>query len=93
MSEKKNLSKQVLRRNISIKSQWETKNLQKSNISSITFRIRSEQQKNETQTQKASPFYDTLQQEDCFRTNAILNVQLSVEDALKQYKQDGIIGE
>ncbi|CAK76414.1 unnamed protein product (macronuclear) [Paramecium tetraurelia] len=51
----------------------------------------SEQQKNEKQTQKASTFYDTLQQEDCFRTNAILNIQLSDEDALQQYKQDGTV--
>ncbi|CAD8193247.1 unnamed protein product [Paramecium octaurelia] len=39
----------------------------------------------------ASNFYDILQQEDCFRTNAILNIQLSDEDATTQYNVDGTV--
>ncbi|CAD8128035.1 unnamed protein product [Paramecium sonneborni] len=37
----------------------------------------------------ASNLYDVLQQEDCFRTNTILNIQLSDEDATTQYNIHG----
>ncbi|CAD8124319.1 unnamed protein product [Paramecium sonneborni] len=47
--------------------------------------------KSERNTSGSSNFYDILQQEDCFRTNAILNIQLSDEDATVQYNQDGTV--
>ncbi|CAD8108494.1 unnamed protein product [Paramecium primaurelia] len=47
--------------------------------------------KSERNTSGSSNFYDILQQEDCFRTNAILNIQLSDEDATTQYNQDGTV--
>ncbi|CAD8185853.1 unnamed protein product [Paramecium pentaurelia] len=47
--------------------------------------------KNDRNTSGASNFYDILQQEDCFRTNAILNIQLSDEDATTQYNIDGTV--
>ncbi|CAD8045055.1 unnamed protein product [Paramecium primaurelia] len=47
--------------------------------------------KSDRNTSGSSNFYDILQQEDCFRTNAILNIQLSDEDATTQYNQDGTV--
>ncbi|CAD8127241.1 unnamed protein product [Paramecium sonneborni] len=47
--------------------------------------------KNDRNVSGASNFYDILQQEDCFRTNAILNIQLSDEDATTQYNIDGTV--
>ncbi|CAK67697.1 unnamed protein product (macronuclear) [Paramecium tetraurelia] len=47
--------------------------------------------KNDRNNSGASNFYDILQQEDCFRTNAILNIQLSDEDATTQYNRDGTV--
>ncbi|CAD8070458.1 unnamed protein product [Paramecium primaurelia] len=47
--------------------------------------------KNDRNTSGSSNFYDMLQQEDCFRTNAILNIQLSDEDATTQYNRDGTV--
>ncbi|CAD8079328.1 unnamed protein product [Paramecium sonneborni] len=91
LSEKKNYLSKFLDENSQQSPSVKRRIYRNPTLARLHLEQESEQQKNEKQTQKASTFYDTLQQEDCFRTNAILNIQLSDEDAMQQYKQDGTV--
>ncbi|CAD8063546.1 unnamed protein product [Paramecium primaurelia] len=91
MSEKKNYLSKLLDETSQQSPSVKRRIYRNPTLARLHLEQESEQQKNEKQTQKASTFYDTLQQEDCFRTNAILNIQLSDEDAMQQYQQDGTV--
>ncbi|KAM3143197.1 hypothetical protein pb186bvf_004783 [Paramecium bursaria] len=46
---------------------------------------------NKSEKNISQNFFDILQQEDCFKTNTILNLNINDSDALSQYENDGTV--